>query len=56
MGISGIRQAYETGRGRIVVQAHTEIEEDVYKRQHIYSHRHIHRHIQMRRDPPRRRW
>ncbi|HZW97977.1 MAG TPA: DNA gyrase subunit A [Bacillota bacterium] len=27
MGTSGIRQAYKTGRGRIVVQAHTEIEE-----------------------------
>ncbi|MGI6089857.1 MAG: DNA gyrase subunit A [Saccharofermentanales bacterium] len=38
MGISGIRQAYETGRGRIVVQAHAEVEEMRGGRQRILVH------------------
>lgn len=38
MGMSGIRQAYETGRGRIVVQAHAEIEEMRGGRQRILVH------------------
>ena len=38
MGLSGIRQAYETGRGRIVVQAHADIEEMRGGRQRIVVH------------------
>ncbi|HHU07079.1 MAG TPA: DNA gyrase subunit A [Clostridiaceae bacterium] len=38
MGLSGIRQAYKTGRGRIVVQAHTEIEEMRGGRHRIIVH------------------
>lgn len=35
MGLSGIRQAYATGRGRVIVRARTEIEEFGHNRQRI---------------------
>ena len=35
MGISGIREAYETGRGRVVVRSKTEIEVDEHGRETI---------------------